>query len=107
MINEESKLDELIGGNDIALGSISAMDLYGMSEDELMNKIRTKLYHPSTNVNAVYNYLLPFLYSARSVFTIRNRYANVRKQIESLRISAERKDNMLEIFKLDDVFISM
>jgi len=105
MINNEVENEKFFGVSDVALGSISAMELYGMSEDELMIETRKKLFHKNADVIEIYNSLLPFLYSARSVYTIRNRYNNIRKEIRKAdsTISEERKEEYLKIFKLDNI----
>lgn len=104
MIDNDSENKEFLGDNDVALGGISAIELYGMSEEELMIETRKKLFHKDADVIEVYNFLLPFLYSAKSVYTLRNRYGNVRKEIANSNISESRKKEYLNIFKLDNIF---
>lgn len=70
------------------------------NSEELYSEITRKLRHKDCDVVEMYNYIMPWLWGNDSIFTVKNKYAELRDYIEKSTIAKKRKEQLLEVFKI-------
>lgn len=63
-------------------------------------EITRRLKHKDCNIIEMYNYIMPWLWGNDSIFSVKNKYAELRKHIENSTIGKKRKEELLEAFKI-------
>jgi len=79
-------------------------DIYSEDEilksEDLLDEVVRKLRKKDCDLFEVYNYILPYLWGSESIFTIKNKYGDLKKAIENSSIAAGRKKKFIKAFSI-------